>query len=442
MLIESNTLRRMATAGLFLCLAPLGAWAQDAHQPQCKDQAECDLYNAILKDNNPKTKLDKLQQWEKQYPKSDFAKVRRTFLLTTYVAAGEPKEAVAVAKQSLAEDPKDFNALYYTMLLTQQLYGASQQPSTLDDGEKAAQSLLASIDTPPAGVTADQWSKLRPDIEKLSANTLAFVDMQRKNWDGAEAKIKKALQLDPNSSSLAYWMAITQANKKNNSIALYYYARAASYDGPGALAPQGRKSVLDEVTRMYNGYHGSADGLNQLLASAKSSAAPPDGFVIKSKSEILKEKYASEAANEEKFKAEHPEWAMWKVLRQTLTGADGESYFNTNFKDSNAPPLKCKVVKLEPAIRPKTILVAMQDGSSTEDPPTTADATLKFDAPLPGKVEPGTELTFQGVPESFTASPLMVVFNIVDKDKLEGWTGKNAAPPAHRPVTKRPPAKK
>jgi hypothetical protein len=46
---------------------------------------------------------------------------------------------------------------------------------------------------------------------------------------------------------------------------------------------------------------------------------------------------------------------------------------------------------------------------------------------LPGKVESGTELSFEGVPQSYTASPFMVVFN-VEPEKLHGWTGKNAAP--------------
>ena len=74
--------------------------------------------------------------------------------------------------------------------------------------------------------------------------------------------------------------------------------------------------------------------------------------------------------------------------------------------------------------------MAVEDGANNSD---TADATLKFEVALPGKVEAGTELTFEGVPQSYTASPLMVIFN-VDKDKLHGWTGKNApAPVHHRP---------
>jgi hypothetical protein len=55
--------------------------------------------------------------------------------------------------------------------------------------------------------------------------------------------------------------------------------------------------------------------------------------------------------------------------------------------------------------------------------------------PLAGKVDEGTELTFEGSPESYTASPFMVVFT-VEKDKLHGWTGKNEAAPVHHPRPK------
>ena len=80
---------------------------------------------------------------------------------------------------------------------------------------------------------------------------------------------------------------------------------------------------------------------------------------------------------------------------------------------------------MTPALNPKTIVMALEDG-------TTPDATLKFETALAGKVDVGTELSFEGVPESYTTSPFMVVFG-VDKDKLHGWTGKNAPPPRAHP---------
>src|SRR5580658_3848748 len=125
MLIQPSRLLLIGAVVGVLCVPTLtlGQDAAAAAQPQCKDQQECDLYNSILQDTTPKTRIEKLEQWQKQYPDSAFKKVRRTLLITTYAATGQAKESVAVAKESLADDPKDFNGLYYTMLLTRQLYG-------------------------------------------------------------------------------------------------------------------------------------------------------------------------------------------------------------------------------------------------------------------------------------------------------------------------------
>ena len=415
-----------------LCLPAL-VLGQDAEKkgPQCKDQQECDLYNAILKDTNPKTKLDKLQQWEKANPDTQFLQIRRTLLITTYAANGQAAQALAVAKQSLAADPKDFNALYYTMLLTQPAYTANQQPAILADGENASKSLLATIDTPPAGVAADQWAKLRPEVEVICHQTLGFVGMQRKSWDAAEAEFKKALQLNPNNSAVDFSLYVTLASKKDNSSALFYYARAASYDGQGGLTPQQRQALQADLQKVYTTYHGSANGLQELQASAKAQPNPPDGFHIDSKGELAKKAAEADIAKQEQLAKSNPELALWKNIKEQLNGADGATYFNSSMKDAKLPTLRGKVVSLEPENRPKTVVMALEDG-------TTGDATLKFEMPLPGKVDAGTELTFEGVPESYTTSPFMVVFN-VDKDDLHGWTGKNA--PAKKAPVKKAPAK-
>jgi tetratricopeptide (TPR) repeat protein len=314
------------------------------------------------------------------------------------------------------------------MLLTRSLYGANRQDSVLNDGEHAAKALLAGIDTPPPGVAADQWAKLRPDIEQLSHVTLGFVAMQKKDWDGAEAELRKTLALNPNYSEVDYMLGFTLASKKNNSAALFYYARAAAYDGPGSLGAPQRQGVQGEVQNMYKIYHGNTDGLNDLLASAKSAPNPPDGFHIKSKAEIAKEGAEAEVAGEAKFAADHPDLALWKSIKEALTGPTGADYFEKGMKDAKVNTLKGKVVKLEPAVRPKTILLAMEDGTAGDA--STADATLKLEVALPGKVDPGTELSFEGVPASYTASPLMVVFN-VDKSDLHVWPKSAPAAPAH-----------
>jgi tetratricopeptide (TPR) repeat protein len=406
-------------------LVPAWVTGQDkdaAAQPQYKNPAEYTLYDSILKDTNPKTRLDKLQEWQSKYADTNFEKQRKALFLDTYVKLNQPKEAVDEAKQILATDPKDFWSLYYTMSFTRAVAGDKPTPDVLDQGEKATSALLVNIDAPPPGVTADQWKGARTPVEALGHTTLGWVAMQRKTWDAAEGEFQKSLQLDPNNGEVDFFMGTvvySQKNPQKMSAALFYFARAASYDGTGGLAPAGRQQALSYVQRAYKGYHGSDEGFNDLLAAAKAQATPAADYHIASVKEIAEEKQKKDQEAEAK---EDPQLKLWKQLKASLTAPDGASYFEMGMKGAQLPMLKGKVVKLEPEIKPKTVVLSLEDG-------TTADATLKFEMPLAGKVEPGTELTFEGVPESYTASPYMVVFN-VEPDKLHGRTGKNAPRPA------------
>lgn len=429
----------LAIAGI-LGLTPMRALAQQAQAPSSaekqknwKDRAEYDLYVAITQDTNPKTRIEKLQQWEKQYPQTEWIAERRTLLMTTYFALNDAKNAVAVAKQILAGDSKNFSALFIIVTFTQALAGNNPTPDVLDQGEKAASELVANIDTAPPNFTADQWKAQRPQVEVLAHTTLGWIAMQRKNWPVAQTEFDKTLKINPNNGQVDYYMGTAIASEKDVKkmpVALFYFARAATYEGQGALNPAGRQQVMDYVKKAYKGYHGSDTDFDKLVAAAKAAPVPPGDFSIKSATEIAE----SEMKNEADWEANHPQEATWKKLKEALQGPDGDNYFNTGMKEALLPTLKGKVVKLEPENRPKTVILGLLDGKTDG---TVGDATLKFEKALPGTVEPGTELTFEGIPQSFTKDPFMVVFS-VDEDKLHGWTGKNAPPPVHR----RPAAKK
>ncbi len=397
-----------------------------APQKNWKDRAEYDQFEAITKDTNPKTRLEKLEAWEKGYPTTDWAKERRTLFLTTYAALNDGKNVFEAAKKILAVDPNDFTAHYYEMLFTQPLYTQNQSKDILGEGEKAAQAVLASIDMPPPGVAADQWGKLRPAVEVMAYKNLGFIDMQRMDWPNAEANLQKVLTLTPNDATVDFQMGTAIASEKKVDripAALFYFARAATYSGEGELPAAGKAQALTYVQKQYKNFHGSDEGFNDLLAAVKANPTPPAGFAIKNANEIAQAKFANEAD----YEKAHPEETTWKNLKMALSAPDGAMYFDMGMKGAMLPTLKGKVVKLEPAVKPKTLMVALEDGKSDG---TTADATLKFEMPLAGKVDVGTELTFEGVGESFTQNPFMVVMT-VEKDNLHGWTGKNEPAPVH-----------
>jgi TPR repeat protein/serine/threonine protein kinase len=255
-----------------------------------RDQAEHDLYDAIVKETNPKSRLEKLEQWQQQYPGTDFLKERRSLQLTTYAALGRAPEAAALAQQILAEEPKNFAALYYTMYFTRQLAGSLPASDVLERGEKAASAIMSNLDVPPPNMREEQWKSARSGVENLAHTTLGWIAVQRKNWETVEAEFQRSLQIDPNNGEADYWIgvAIVYGGKpEQQSRALFYLARAAAYEGPGSMTADRRNQVLAYVQRQYKNFHGSDAGFSDLLKQA--TTQPPPDFKIKNAREVAEE---------------------------------------------------------------------------------------------------------------------------------------------------------
>jgi hypothetical protein len=115
--------------------------------------------------------------------------------------------------------------------------------------------------------------------------------------------------------------------------------------------------------------------------------------------------------------------ALWKRIRDELVGPNGQQYFESSMKDAHKPRHRATVDEQ----RPKEILIAVTDK-------VTPELTLQLETPLNVKVEPGTELQFEGIGKSFTAEPFMVVME-VDRKNISGLP---AAAPAKKPAGRKP----
>src|SRR5205823_6431480 len=158
--------------------------------------------------------------------------------------------------------------------------------------------------------------------------------------------------------------------------------------------------------------HGATDGMIEVENLAKTSALPPPDFKIPSKQEIADAAAAEQAKKDEEFRKNNPMLALWIRIKTALTGSDGANYFETSMKGAGLPggvggvtEFKGKLIEAKPALRPKELILSVEDGK-------TPDVTIKLDAPLVGKMEPGTELGFQGIATAYTASPYMVTFDV------------------------------
>jgi len=400
---------------------------QQTSQKKVKDQGEYDLYNAVVKETDPNKKLSLLNTWKEKYPNTDFKQERLTILMLTYQALGQPAKVLETAKELLTLEPKDVQALFFTTALTTTLQNPS--PADLDAGEKAANGLLNA--QKPASTKEEDWQKAKKDFDALAHKTLGWIAMMRKEPEKAEQEFVESLKINPNAGEVSYWLGgeiLKQKKPERQSEALFHFARAAAYDGPGALTPAGRQQVQSYLEKAYNSYHGQdPTGLNELKTQAKSSAFPPPGFKIKTANEIAIEK-------ENEFRQSNPALAMWMNLKKELTGPEGQQFFEGKMKGAEVPggaggvqKFKGKLVDAKPAVRSKELVVALAD-------PNVPEVTLKLDSPLAGKPQLGTDVEFSGVPSAFSKDPFMVTFD-VEKSKVDVKV--EAPAPARRPAARK-----
>jgi tetratricopeptide (TPR) repeat protein len=404
-------------------------------QPQWKDgQVEYGLYEAVTKAPDAQKRLAALDAWKQKYPESDYKEPRLVTYLATYQQLNQPAKMVETAKEILALNPKEVNALMWLAYFTQT---QPPTPESLDAGEKAAQGLIDA--QKPETVADAAWQKVKPDFTAVGHNTLAFIATKRKQLDAAEQEYVKTIQSVTNPpcqsgipvcaaslEAVVDWALantiIAQKKPERYPEAIYYLARAASITGAGALPDASKKQADASLLKVYTAYHGQDDGgLKEIRTAAVSQPMPPAGFKIKAKHEV-------EAENEEKFAKDNPQLAMWKKIKDALVAENGSQYWES-LKGSVPPKMKGKLISQKPALRPKELVLSVD-----EDKP---QVTLKLENPLPGKAEPGTELQFEGQASEFTKDPFMLTLDVESKDKIEGWPAQ-AAPPAR----KGPPRKK
>ena len=420
----------MRIAVAFAVVAALGI-AQDAPKgPVAKDAEEANLVNTAAKEADPAKRLQELDQWTQKYPDTQLTEQRDLLYWVTYQQMKNPRGAVDWAKTMLAKKADSYMALMTILQFGPTLNNNNPGQEDFDLTVAAANTMLNEPDkvfaeeNRPQTVPAADWPKVKPYWMQQAPRIEAQMWVNKKQPAKAEAEIGKILQKSPNDAAIDQMMGsvILAQNKEHpekQAAALFYYARAACYDGDGALPATNRNQLKSGfLTRAYNTYHGSAQGLDELCATAKANPAPPADFKLLSVADIAE---AKNKADQEALKA-NPAMALWKTVKTGLTG-DNPDQFWSAAKGSELPgndptdPSKQlkwtgKIVNMKPATGPKEILMAVENPAG--------DVKLTFEEPLRGKMEPGSELQFSGEAKEYTKDPFMLTL-ATDKDQISGW---------------------
>ena len=352
---------------------------------------------------DPAKRLQILDEWKEKFPETDHVEHRLRFYLDGYQKTGQNGKAVGTAKRILAVVPGDFSANVTIASFTPFL--GNTDPQALGDGAAAAKVLLGGIDerfkvgNKPAQVTVEAWDKARKQIETSSQQTLGWVAMQKKDNLEAEKRFKKVLGLNPTSGQVSYWLGqvvLGQGDPDKNELAMFSFARAAVYEGPGALPPQGRQQVSDYLKGIYEKFAGTEEGLADIKELAKTQPLPPADLEIKS---APKRKFEAE----QRHRKQNPKLYVFIDLKKTLRGPGGDSTWS-QLRGKLTPEMRLYVISATPASRPKTINLSSKRGGAVE-------VVLTLENRLRSAVGAGRQVTIEGVAVSLTKSPFRLTLN-------------------------------
>jgi tetratricopeptide (TPR) repeat protein len=255
-------LSKTKTVAIALAAFMAFAAAQDKKK-EWKSQAEFDLVTALNKNPDAKARLGQLDQWKKDFPETDYLDIRLKAYMVTYQQLNQPHDAIAAAKEVLKLDPNDNLALTTILSVAQ-----AEKPPTPEDitaADEAGHYILAHLDDvyapakKPEGQTAAQWDQVKTQI-KAYIPGVVFVWVATNRGEDA---VIKALQADPSLVALNTWLgqqlvSQAKAHPERYPLALFHYARAAAYDGPGSDTQANRDKYKAFLDKAYKTYHGSA----------------------------------------------------------------------------------------------------------------------------------------------------------------------------------------
>lgn len=382
----------LAAALLMLLWGAVIPPAQGQAEKRPKDQKEYELINGVFKETDAAKKLQLLQEWEKSYPETAYSTERVQAFMQAHQQSGNATETVAWAKKVLKLVPGDIQANLAITSMTTALYPSasdSDKTQILEDGATAASALFNL--QKPAGVDDAKWAAATKQIGETAHQTLGWIAMQRKDHEASEKEFLAVLKSNPNAAQVSYWLGtevLAQSNPEKNELALFSIARAAAYQGPGALPTEGRAQVDEYLKTVYTTYAGTEDGLDNLREMAKNSALPPADLVIKP---AAVRKYEEE----QKSRQENPQLWAFLDLKKTLQGPSGDTVWG-DLRGKLTPRMRLYVVSA-PA-RSRTIRF-----SSTQGGPVEVEVGLAN--MMRQGVGAGRQLSFDGVASGLTKNP-------------------------------------
>ncbi|MGH9474825.1 MAG: hypothetical protein ACRD1C_00680 [Terriglobales bacterium] len=352
-----------------------------------------------------------------KYPDSDYK--NDALLMEMQAQARAPAtqpEALQTAAQVLKSPNAEANQLLAADVIVSFLAPNLTKPGE-PDLESKMQNLLQAA-TCGDQMLSNASAAQQAQYGLIFGKAKGFAQLNLKDYSGAIATLSAVAQKNPTQPLPYYWMGIAEVTQQTPDYndGVFYLAKAS------VLSPS-TTAIANYLNTVYSTYHGSADGLQDVISAARKNATPPAGFKVLSKVDM------ENAANLATYKAELEKRAnelpppnsfagiKARLLKPTLASQEWKSVKGVGFELSGYVT----------EISDKAVTIAVGT-----DPAAQGDLHVTLFQPLKTKrPKVGDKVTVQGLVDTFKPNPPdpNVPFMLSMKDgSIEGFSAKAGEP--------------
>jgi hypothetical protein len=402
------------------------AGQQPAQQKkEIKDPAEYNAYVGAIQQQDPAAKISGLEAFLTQYPNSVMKEDALEALMGAYQQTNNAAKMNDTAQRVLQANPCNLRALAllaYTKRAAAEA-GQNAQQNLTEGGQYAEKGLQCEQTAQrPEGVSEADWEKLKKQTASIFNGVAGIAALQARDYAKAQKFLRASVEADPNNLRDVYPLAVAYltATPPDYLNGLWFIARAANL----AAGSPAQAQITSYGQKQYTKYHGSVQGWTDVLAQAKASPLPPQGFNI---TQYVPPTPAQQAA--ELVKTKQPKdmsFGEWELVLSAGKPEDATVVWDA----IKGKPLQMQgqVIKASPT---KLELA----GSVDDIEQKRSDIILEMSGNIPTSMMPkeGSSLDFEGTPVSYEPSPFVMTMN---KGAL--LTKKAPKPAPKRPVHRRP----
>jgi hypothetical protein len=414
---------RIAAALAMAAVVGLFGLVAQAQESVWKDRAEYDAYTAIEQATDPNQKVQLADKYLMAYPESKVTERVYALKLQAYQQLNNAPMIEQTGAKLLELNPKNFQALYLMSFLIPRTINvqdgsSSQKLDRLADYAQRGLQELNSLQM-PQGMAPAQFEQQKTQSAAVFHQAAGFAALQKKDYAKAAESLKRSAEVNPNDGLTFYWLGSSYLSPQppQHDLGIWAMARAVSVTGPSALPAAIQGQVKDYLNKVYEARHGSAKGLDEVLAQAARAPFPPAGFHVQTLEETPEFQAEQEYIRQENAKIEADravferkekllaELTTFDVIMKYLQEGGQKGEDTWEILHGQELPLQGRVVDLT-AVGSRTVLLAVSPAVASQA--GAHDLELTLTAPLAQPLRKAQDIKFTGKVESFRPRPFLL----------------------------------